>query len=233
VEALAALYVMAVLELVVGEDVAVGMHDALRQAGRARGVVELRGILSGCVERLEVLALGREQGVVKHQHAGNRGAVEAFGVGGVGYEHLRLGVAEAVCDPLIAVEDRHREQDCAELPRREEDRGGLRRGRQHDRYTVAGPHAVAREQVRRTVGERLHIAPMQRAHDSIVALMHHRERVGMLTIADLGGDVVALRHRPAMLPAKPLVALLSAEAHRSVAVPVGPVLSGTVCVVSD
>jgi hypothetical protein len=49
VEALAVLDLVAELELVVGEQVAVGVDDALRQPGGARGVVELGGIVGGGV----------------------------------------------------------------------------------------------------------------------------------------------------------------------------------------
>ena len=62
VEALAVLHVVAELELVVGEEVSVGMDDALGESRGAGGVVELRGILGGGVDRPEAIGLGGEQG---------------------------------------------------------------------------------------------------------------------------------------------------------------------------
>ena len=63
-------------------------------------------------------------------------------------------------DRLLAVEDRHREQDRAELPDAEEDRGGLRRRRQHDGDPVTAPDAVTGERMRRLVREVLELAPV-------------------------------------------------------------------------
>jgi hypothetical protein len=53
VEALALADVVAVAELLVPEDVAVGMDDALREAGRARGVVQLRRLVGERVDGLD------------------------------------------------------------------------------------------------------------------------------------------------------------------------------------
>ena len=61
-------------------------------------------------------------------------------------------------DRVVAVEDRERQQDAAELVRREERRGGLGERGQHDGHAVALADAVLAQRVRRAVRERLHVA---------------------------------------------------------------------------
>jgi hypothetical protein len=53
VEHLPVLQVVAVDELLVGEDVPVSVEDALRQARRPRRVIELGGIVGGRIDDLE------------------------------------------------------------------------------------------------------------------------------------------------------------------------------------
>ena len=67
VEALAVADVVAVDELLVGEDVAVGVDDALRLAGGPGGVVELRGVVGRCVLGDPVGRPAREQAVVEDE----------------------------------------------------------------------------------------------------------------------------------------------------------------------
>jgi hypothetical protein len=54
-------------------------------------------------------------------------------------------------DAVIAIEHRHRQQDRAALPGAEEDRRGLRRGRQDDGNPLTRIDAVLAEDVRRLV----------------------------------------------------------------------------------
>ncbi len=67
VEALALLDVVAVDELVVGEQVSVGVDYPLGQPGGARRVVQLGGIVGGRVGGLELGGGARERGVVQHE----------------------------------------------------------------------------------------------------------------------------------------------------------------------
>ena len=101
-------------------------------------------------------------------------------------------------DPFVAVEDGEGEQDRADLPSAEEGRGRLRRGGRADGHPVTLFDAVRGEQVGGAVGERLLLGP---AHLPLVAaevLEDHRRAIAGLAIADVGRDVVALGHLPAM-----------------------------------
>ena len=95
VEALAVLHVVAVDELLVAEDVAMGVQDALGQAGRAGGVVELGGVVAGGVERLVVGRAGVEVAGLELEDVGAL-ALDARAVGGVRDDDLRLRVRQAV-----------------------------------------------------------------------------------------------------------------------------------------
>ncbi len=207
VKALAVLDVVAVDELLVGQDVAVGVDDALRHARGPRRVVELRRVVGGRVLANVVgRVAGQQLGVQDEQLVDERG-VEAAGVGLVGDQHLRGRVFEAMTDPFIAVEHGHRQQDRAELPGAEEHRRGLGRGREDHRDPVAPADPVRAQQVRRLVGEVLELAPVELAGRSVVALPHHRRLVARVLVAAVGGDVVALRHVPLVLRARLLVRL--------------------------
>src|SRR3954464_7482074 len=107
---------------------------------------------------------------------------------------------------LVAVEHGHGEQDCAELPDAEEDRGRLRRRRQHHRNAVAPGHAARGERLRGLVREVLQLAPVELARRAVEALPDHRRLVARMLVADVRGDAVALRHVPAMVRAELLVA---------------------------
>ena len=194
VEALALLHLVAELELLVGEDVAVRVDDALGQPGGAGRVVELRRVVGARVEGLVLGRVAVEQAVVEDR-AGSS-CVEARRVGLVGDEDLRAGVGQAVADAVVAVEDGHRQQQRAELPRAEEDRRGLRRRRQHHRDAVAALHPGRGQRVRRLGGQRLELAPVHVAPRPVEALPDHRELVGRVLVADVGRDVVALGHAP-------------------------------------
>ena len=139
-------------------------------------------------------------------------AVEPRRVVGIGDEQPGVGVGEAVPDPVVAVEHRHREQDRAELPDAEEDRRGLGRRRQDDRDAVAARDAPRREHVGRLVREILQLAPVELADGAVEALPDHRPLVARVLVADVGGDVVALGHLPAVRGAQLVVARLG-DAH--------------------
>ena len=146
VEQLAVAHVVAVDELLVREQVAVGVEDALGEPGRAGGVVQLRRVVRGGVQRLEVVVGAGQQLRREDQHLVDQVAGHPVRVGGVGDQDPRPGVAQAVLDALVAVEHRHRQQDRAQLPGAEEHRRGLRRGGRDDRDPVAalarrGPRA--------------------------------------------------------------------------------------------
>ena len=61
VEALSVLDLVAVGELLVRQEVAVGMDDALRHAGRSRRVVELRGVVGRGIGSLEARRMRRPE----------------------------------------------------------------------------------------------------------------------------------------------------------------------------
>src|SRR5690348_2944589 len=54
VKDLAVTNIVAIEELLVAKEVSMGVENALRKPGRARGVVELRGVVGRCVERREL-----------------------------------------------------------------------------------------------------------------------------------------------------------------------------------
>ena len=112
----------------------------------------------------------------QHEKLGGGGVPgEAPGVRRVGDEHARRGVAEAVADPLVAVEHRHRQEECSELPRREEHGRRLGGGRKHDRHAVTARHAERGEHVCALVGEVLELSPAHLAHCAREVLVNHRE----------------------------------------------------------
>ena len=207
--ALAVADVVAVDELLVGEDVAVGVDDALRHPGGAGRVVELRRVVGGGVLADVVGRAAGEQAVavVEDEDLVDERGVEARRVGGVGDEQARLRVLEPVADAVVAVEDRHREQDRAELPGAEEDRRRLGRRREDDGDAVAALDAVLAEQVGGLVREVLELAPLELAGGAVEALPDHRPLLARVLVADVGGDVVALGHAPLVLGAGLLVGL--------------------------
>ena len=87
VEALAVLHVVAVDELLVREQVAVRVQDALGEARGAGGVVELRRVVGRGVDRLERRVAAGQQVLVEDQ---DLVGLDAVRVGLVGDEDLRL-----------------------------------------------------------------------------------------------------------------------------------------------
>ena len=120
-------------------------------------------------------------------------------------------------NPLIAVEHRHREQNRAELPRTEEQSGGLRGRRQNHRDPVTLLDAETAEQVGRLARERLKFTPVDLADGPVEVLVDHRQRVRLRAITDVGGDVVPARHVPAMTDAEILVAIFRLDHARLLA----------------
>ena len=148
VEALAVLYLVAIPELLVPEDVAVGVHDPLREPRRAGCVVELRRVIGGGIGAHEIPRGSRQCVGVEHQDVRRPRAVKALRIVGVGDEQLRSRVREAMLDSIVAVQHGHGEQDRAELPDSEENGSGLGGGRQDDGNSVALRNAVRGECVR-------------------------------------------------------------------------------------
>ena len=137
------------------------VEDPLREPGRARGVVELGGVLGERVDPLEARVALVDQALVEHEDVLDRQAegTHALGVLGVGDEDLRLRVRHAVPDPVVAVEHREREQDRACLERPEERRGRLGPRRQQHRDAIAGLDAVLSEDAREPGARLLELAP--------------------------------------------------------------------------
>ena len=117
---------VAVHELLVAQDVAVGVHDALRQPGRPRRVVSCAGS-SAAVSHVRGSVEAPTSVSASSTQRWNSGVCETRSVRRVGDDARRAPESERRCDRVVAVEHRHREQDCAELPDAEEDGGGLRR----------------------------------------------------------------------------------------------------------
>ena len=176
VEQLAVLHVVAELELLVGEEVAVGVQDALGQAGGAGGVVELGRVVGGGVgdlvgvrgrlHRLEqvdvaVLALAAVR-VLDHEHLLDHAVGDAVAVGRVGDQRLGARVAQPVLDALVAVEHRHRQQDRAALVGAEEHGGGLGQRRQQRGHAILALDAVGLERAREAVRQVLQLAEAPR-----------------------------------------------------------------------
>ena len=129
---------------------------------------------------------------------------------------LRARVAQPVLDALVPVEHGHRQQDRAALVGAEEDRGGLRQRRQQRGHAVAALDADRLEHVREPVRELLELPERHAPLVALPVLPDHREAVGLVLVADVARDVVALRHLPAVRGAHLLVAaeLVLAQAHR-------------------
>ena len=225
VEELAVAHVVAELELLVREQVAVRVQDALGEPGRAGRVVELGRVVGrgvghlvvrrGALERrveVDVAVLAR---AAHHEHLLDEALGDAVAVRAVGDDGARPRVAQPVLDALVAVEDRHRQQDRPALVGAEEDGRRLRQRRQQRRDAVAALDAVGLEHVREPVREVLQLAEADPALVALPVLPDHREPVALVLVADVAGDVVALRHLPAVRRAHLLVVaqLVLPEAH--------------------
>ena len=152
--------VVAVDELLVGEDVAVGVEDALGEPGGARRVVELGRVVGGGVDRLEVVVVRRRAARRRGRSPRRPGRRHAVGVGRVGDDHLRPA------SPRPGARSRRRRR--APTARAGSRRASRCRGTsppsrarpaaQH-RNPVPALDPVRGEQVRGPVGERLQLAP--------------------------------------------------------------------------
>jgi len=114
VEQLALPHVVAELEFLVREQVPVGVQDALGHAGGAGGVVELGRVVGGGVDDVERVGGLLERGgqihvgapaAVEHEDHLGKPVRDAVAVGRVRDEHLRLRVAQAMLDALVAVQN--------------------------------------------------------------------------------------------------------------------------------
>ena len=199
VESLPVLNLMAVGELLVAEDVAMGVDDAFRESRRSRRVIELCGIvcLGGAAD---LLCWSLDQGLSgEDQQRRCRAVLEPRRVLFIGDKQPRLGILKPVSNPVVAVENRHREKDRAELPDGKEDRSSLRCWRQHDSDAITSLYAPVRQDMRRLIRKVLQLAPGELARRAIEALPDHRRLVARMFLADILCDVVELGHLPAVL----------------------------------
>ena len=123
------------------------------------------------------------------------------GVGGVGDQDLGLGVGEAMPDAIVAVEDRHREENRSRLPGTEEGGRRLGRGRQQHRHAISASNAEPGQNIGEPVGCVLQLTPVELADVALEVLVDHGGLVARMAVADVGGDVVTLRHLPLVLSA--------------------------------
>ena len=197
VEALAVLHLVAVDELLVREQVAVGVDDALGQAGGAGRVVELGRVVGGGVDRLELGRRGRRAGR-RRARARSRDASKRARVGRVGDQHLRAA-------------SRSGGGGCRRRRRAPTSRAAARRASRCRRTPPPSPASAgsttATRSPRSTPGVAQHVGglrwrgPAARPSRSsrtvaVEVLVHHRELVARVLVADVGGDVVALRDMP-------------------------------------
>ena len=160
VEQLALADVVAVHELLVGEQVAMRVQDPLRQPGRARRVVQLgRDRRRQCrrTRTPSIRCASSSSSRISRCSTSERSIRSAFAASVT--STLRLGVGQPVADPLVAVQDRHRQQDRADLPGSEERRGRLGGRRQQHRDAVAALDAVRGKHVREPVRVVLELTP--------------------------------------------------------------------------
>ena len=130
VEALAVLDLVAVGELLVGQDVAVRVHDPLREPGRARRVVELGWIVRRRVLADEVGRRRRQGLLVDHERVRRPRPVEARRVLGVGDEQ------RAPASPRAGARSRRRR-------RAPTSRAGSRRASRRRRRSPPSPASAA------------------------------------------------------------------------------------------
>ena len=197
-EQLAVLDVVAELELVVTEQVPVRVEDPLRETRGPRRVIELRRVVGRRVHPREHRIAGGDQVVVEDEDVldGEAEPTDAFGVLGVREQHLRLRVAHAVVDAVVAVQHRQGEQDRTRLERPQERGRRLRPGGEEHRDAVSGRHAVPSEDAREPAAPFLQLPPSDLPLVATVVLPQHRELVGRVLVADVLRDVVALWDDP-------------------------------------
>src|SRR5512133_179175 len=196
-ETLAVLDFVAVEKFLVAKDVAMRMDNAFRESRCARCVIELRRIIGGGVAEDRICRRAYERFFVHKQEPGCRSA-EAAGIHRIGDDELRARIVESVPDRIVAIQHRHRKQDRAQLPGTEEDRSGLGGWRQDDRHAVSTLDPVRSERVCSLVREILKLTPDELPVRPVEALPHHRRLVTRMLVADVGSEVVARRHNPAM-----------------------------------
>jgi len=127
--------------------------------------------------------------------------VDATGVLGVGEQHLRPGIADAVADALVAVQDGHRQEDRARLPHPKNAAAvcgvaGSSIATRSPGSTPLGPQDVCEP-----VGIILELAPADLLDPPPEVLVDHRQLVARVAVAHVDRDVVALGHVPVVLRA--------------------------------
>ena len=230
VEQLAVLDVVGELELLVREQVAVRVQDALRLPGGAGGVVELGRVVGRGVDRVvasEAFSIAaarsmspagaRRRGRVEHEIASARPSGMRWRFSASVTSTLAPRVAQPVLDAVVAVEHGHREEDRARLVGAEEDRRGLGQRRQQRGHAIAALHAVRLQGVGELRGEVLQLAEGHLALVAAPVLPEHRHPVTRVLVAHIRGDVVTRGNLPAVLIAHIPVAAqpVLSVAHRS------------------
>jgi hypothetical protein len=131
-------------------------------------------------------------------------------------EDLRLRVGHAVTDPVVAVQHGERQEDRARLERSDKRGCRLGPGSEKHRDAVTDLDAVRAKDAREPVARVLELAPADLAPVAAVVLPQHRELLRRVLVADVLGDVVALRDVPPMGGDRLLVAREPAvRGHRS------------------
>ena len=212
VEALAVLHLVAVDELLVGEDVAVRVHDALREPGRPRRVVELRRVVGRGVGADEVGRRARRACPARGRAcpaptAGRTAARSAASV-----TSSRAPESESRCSipsSPYSTDIESRIAPSFQTPKKIAAASGVGGSTTATRSPRSTPRAG--ERVRRPVREVLQLAPDELPRRAVEALPDHRRLVARMLVAHVGGDVVPRRHLPAVGRADLVVA---ARAHR-------------------
>ena len=225
VEQLAVADVVAELELLVGQQVAVRVQDALRPSRGARRVVELGRVVGGGIRHVVAVAgashrlvevdVARLSGAADHQDLLGQPIGDPMAVGRVGHHRPGLGVAQPVLDALVAVKHRHRQEDRSALVGADEHRRGLGQRGQQRGHAVLAFNTRRLEHVGEAVGQILQLAEADPPLVALPVLPHHRGALTLVLVAHVVGDVVALRHLPAMRGTHVLVAaeLVLPQAH--------------------
>ena len=195
VEELALLHLVAVDELLVREQVAVRVDDALRQAGRAGGVVELRRVVGRGVDARRTP--DRRSRAARRRGSGSGRAARATGVRRVGDE--RPSGRESLTrwrmpSSPYRTDIESRIAPALNVPKNAAAVSGV--GGSSIATRSPRSYAVSAQNVREAVRPLLQLTPADLADRALEVLVDHRELVGRVLVAAVGGDVVSLRHAP-------------------------------------
>ena len=178
-----------------------------------RRVIELCGIVGPRIHRVESVVGVGEQVFVEYEDVVDEVARHALDVLRVGDEHSGFGITDPVANPLVAVENRERQQDGAVLPSAEKERRRLGRGGSADRNPILALDAMGSEDVGGAVGEGTLLAPSDLALVAAEILEDHGEFGVRMLVADVRSDVVAVGNDPTVLLASLLVGPLCDALH--------------------